>query len=1030
MAAASKSLASESASPSGTFSYAQAAKGMASSNTTASQPSMPPSGTITPLGEPKVQATETTAAVKKDLTDALVSVDTSSSQQASQEQPGSEREAPVAASPQPTKEVLPQRQNEPSVISSPDFGTASSSNAGKEDDMSSVPNASSESTWENKSQTSNAVEMAAEAAQDPPADESVESTEAAKPAPKPLQEAPLPAVNVWKIRADNQAKARVSQPSVPAAKPTSAAPSAPTSNGTRRDQGDRTSDFAKPETRRKGRSTNFADGNESAPAERRHPGEAPYRRRDDDKPLSGRKETRQEGDGERSRKAGPSKFQEKEHRPAATVPLPPGKDQESWPTPEIAQDEGKKKSTEGGEKVEKDRPSPQIPRPHGKSEWSKLNFTPTVVFNTPMPNTTPRRGGRGGSRGGSQSNRGNHGANGTGATEKDGVAQAGHLNQEQPRRERPDNHSGRDFSPSKPRRAMTAGSPPPPRQPRGSGEGGERGQKFTRSENSSVGTRTFAPGESATSQYVQPSSGNAPRHQPSGRGKPRGRGDAASNFERRGTGEGAAVANEDAASNYSRRSSMLAPSDGNAFHEPRSSRGRADTGGKNTSLYAAENADRRFNPFADDQIPTFKPNTNERRNNAYGPVSARERGEGRGRGGSRGGRGGSNLYQGSHQTNGNHQYGSGPNPTVPQFQMPRSPTYHGEAQSPYFTPNSHHHPRGLRGGGSRSQSIPLDSPYGRGPNGYPSGGQGLPPIQTYANGTYDYPYMGPMSAVPYNPVMDQYQLANMVAMQLDYYFSVDNLCKDMFLRKHMDSKGFVFLTFIAEFNRIKQLTTDIDLIKHVAAQSRIIELRLGHDGKERLRRHEGWEQWVLAVPERDPSAQNDGPEEIHHPGTPYYSPYDQPQSVGRLPFSMSVPQSPGGLPHDSAFRSMNGFASAPAFTPNMHNGDRPVNGVLTEPSTPAIPSSHQPNPDAQNTQVLSNGPHVPQEVDSYPDEQVESLTVVVRKSDAGQLAAPKSAFTRSLSNGASDNRLGSEELRRVLSGGQQPNGHASNQGCV
>ncbi len=74
----------------------------------------------------------------------------------------------------------------------------------------------------------------------------------------------------------------------------------------------------------------------------------------------------------------------------------------------------------------------------------------------------------------------------------------------------------------------------------------------------------------------------------------------------------------------------------------------------------------------------------------------------------------------------------------------------------------------------------------------------------------------------------------------EYYFSVENLCKDIYLRKHMDSKGFVYLSFIAEFNRIKQLTTDMELIKLVCYQSRIIEFSVGLDGKERLRRREGW----------------------------------------------------------------------------------------------------------------------------------------------------------------------------------------------
>lgn len=87
----------------------------------------------------------------------------------------------------------------------------------------------------------------------------------------------------------------------------------------------------------------------------------------------------------------------------------------------------------------------------------------------------------------------------------------------------------------------------------------------------------------------------------------------------------------------------------------------------------------------------------------------------------------------------------------------------------------------------------------------------------------------------------------------------------MYLRRHMDSQGFVSLEFIAAFNRIKNLTTDIELLKLVCQQSSHVQYRTGEDGRDRLRRREGWEQWVLTMTDRDESAQNEGPKELHNP---------------------------------------------------------------------------------------------------------------------------------------------------------------------
>lgn len=75
----------------------------------------------------------------------------------------------------------------------------------------------------------------------------------------------------------------------------------------------------------------------------------------------------------------------------------------------------------------------------------------------------------------------------------------------------------------------------------------------------------------------------------------------------------------------------------------------------------------------------------------------------------------------------------------------------------------------------------------------------------------------------------------------------------------MDSQGFVPLSFIAGFKRIKSLTEDFEVLRHVGRQLRNVEHQAGEDGVDRLRPREKWEQWVFPMDQRDPSAQNEGP---------------------------------------------------------------------------------------------------------------------------------------------------------------------------
>lgn len=91
--------------------------------------------------------------------------------------------------------------------------------------------------------------------------------------------------------------------------------------------------------------------------------------------------------------------------------------------------------------------------------------------------------------------------------------------------------------------------------------------------------------------------------------------------------------------------------------------------------------------------------------------------------------------------------------------------------------------------------------------------------------------------------LDPETLQLYLLQQIEYYFSIDNLCKDLYLRSQMDTEGYVPMALIAGFNRVKNLTTDMNLIRTSLKLSTLLQLKDGHD--DLLRKKEGWETWVL-----------------------------------------------------------------------------------------------------------------------------------------------------------------------------------------
>ncbi|KAG7232121.1 hypothetical protein INR49_009525 [Caranx melampygus] len=88
--------------------------------------------------------------------------------------------------------------------------------------------------------------------------------------------------------------------------------------------------------------------------------------------------------------------------------------------------------------------------------------------------------------------------------------------------------------------------------------------------------------------------------------------------------------------------------------------------------------------------------------------------------------------------------------------------------------------------------------------------------------------------------VDQDLLKDYIKRQIEYYFSLDNLERDFFLRRKMDQEGFLPIGLIASFHRVQALTTDINLILEALKDSKEVELI-----DMKIRRKVDPEKWPL-----------------------------------------------------------------------------------------------------------------------------------------------------------------------------------------
>lgn len=854
-------------------------------------------------------------------------------------------------------------------------GSSTASTTTRDDSPSAPTGSSSDITWESKSQASEPAwiverkerQNGSHGSDDTAKPERKGKKNASTPKEEPkavvLQEALPPTVNPWQKRAED-AKAKT----VPIPKPTTASPdSAPVQKENQQPPAP---------VQRKPKPASISQRQDSS-----HTAESPPKtnatstKRTDEVRITNRQSSKPSAASSRT-ETGATKSGTPQSRslPNLTSTLPPVKDETSWPTPDTVQDKERKDAPEKeSEEKRDDDNTPSAKRK--KSEWKPMAVTPNVIWETSSMNEPrerkPRpagseRGGRGGTRG-----RG---------SVRGGAAAV----------------NGGD-------RRTVRSSPPPAKS-----EADHASRNSTNTtERDEITSSTKQSASTAPASRGPVSESAAPLSQA------KVTNDASTQVDDMN------VRSEARRARSPKKSAAAQSAEGDEIPTPAPIPRK-----KSFTTPAADSGDRtRADP------PVRLVATENRKESRNGDVfrDPTWTGPGRGSGGKRGGRGrGGNGVNAREPPHG-HPYGNGFQNDFnghPSYGVPPSPSAYGRGNHHHFSYPPGHARGGWSRGGARSNSIPIETYYSRFvPQPFGGNSSHMSSPNGYVPGMSEFSPMQPLSAIMPSPQEAQEQLLMIVTVQLEYYFGVENLIRDIFLRKHMDSQGFVFLDFIAGFNRLKSLTSDKDLLKLACLNSEAIEIRVGDDGKERLRKREGWQQFVRPIEERDSSAQTDGPQQLQRPERPQLS-----MPNGALHFQGPYSAGPQAMHQRMNHRSydsgmMNGFA--PQFVPNGDfNGSAYSDSFNGEErrgrsaKSPIYENGVGPtDPSFSSTEDEAN-----LEPDVFPDEQMSALGIVVKLSE--QQAPYHTAASRTFSNGSIDSRSIASELDKAADSEthQLPNG--------
>ena len=708
--------------PSNTFSYAQAAKGRPQPQSVSRPSSKENTGNANTHAEPTSDpsAAENTKKGEEDNGAKSASRQPSSPAENGEtpaiEHPSSVEATEVQAKPS----ISPQADPTPvSGHSTPDSKAMSTPITKKQEDNLSMINGTSDTSLEKSNDIQADAQIPRDKAEvvEAPGSDKAQSThssqaeDAAKGLPTVvLKDAPPPAVNFWQQRmvqtqATSKNRTQVTQP-----QPQTAQLNGP--NNTKGDSNEATlastkDDLRRPDSRRRGRGSVVDERANSAVL----------------------KEQRRPFDSERGSNR-PPRAGENRSSNIKTTPPPPPNDAMSWPTPDGAQDEERKRTTDRAEKPEKEKTG-------ATKKWIPVQHVPTAVFSTPLPSNA-RRGGRP-ARGGRESNpRPAPPTQAAVPTEKSSSASqqvSTPLNGASAERGRNEGQPARlNTLDSKGRRASSAGAAAP--KDRRRNLNGSASEVLKGSKESTTFQETETSGRAVSLGEAQKSThGDSQQAHLNGFRGPNIADTTSSHLSEKPA--------QPAVDRYEKRNSFSQDS----YNFPRSS------GPERRSEYQGRSSNH---------------------SNHYVQNSMRERGEGRperSRGGSyRGGRG-SAHHGPSTSNNGNGQSmmngAFSPHTVAGQTPARYNTDPHNPMSQSGVLPSAPSHYRSHRPN-SRSNSMQHGAAYGRYPSNSANAGPHLSNIQTELANVYgQYPgNQVAMSAMPYNGYTDPMSMCNMVSMQM------------------------------------------------------------------------------------------------------------------------------------------------------------------------------------------------------------------------------------------------------------------------
>ncbi|KAL4203233.1 hypothetical protein AMTRI_Chr01g102990 [Amborella trichopoda] len=203
-----------------------------------------------------------------------------------------------------------------------------------------------------------------------------------------------------------------------------------------------------------------------------------------------------------------------------------------------------------------------------------------------------------------------------------------------------------------------------------------------------------------------------------------------------------------------------------------------------------------------------------------------------------------------------------------------------------------------------------------------------------------FPHPTPPGVVMLAP--ETHQLRANVVKQIEYYFSVDNLCRDFFLRSKMDDQGWVPISIIANFNRVKKMTTNIPFILDALRNSDEVELQ----GDKIRKRHDG-PSWHLPPDHYKPILSNYAPQGPVDGKAADHVKYEQPEEVSSTSESHNADLHPPEHTSENASESPNEDMPAGESCVTKNLGGGAANGFSDKDTLES-------NPDHKNIN-MNNG---------------------------------------------------------------------------